>query len=57
MTKNKEQDKANQFQVMVNEQQALMQAIQQQQIQQQQSQNLQMIMAPQNQLIIVMSKH
>ena len=46
MKKNEQQDKANQFQIMVNQQQTLLQAMQQQQAQQQQqSQNLHMIMA------------
>ena len=53
MKKNKQQDKANQFQIMVNQQQTLLQAMQQQQAQQQQqSQNLHMIMAQQNQAIM-----
>ncbi|XP_044166330.1 uncharacterized protein LOC122950339 [Acropora millepora] len=46
-------DKANQFQVMVNQQQTLLQAMQQQQAQQQ-SQNLHMIMAQQNQAIMAL---
>ena len=63
MKKNKQQDKANQFQVMMKQQQTLLQVMQQQQAQQQQkSQNLHMIMAQQNQAIMsllekVMSKH
>jgi len=51
--KNEQQEKASQFQVMVNQQQTLLQAMQQQQAQQQQqSQNLHMIMAQQNQAIM-----
>ena len=55
MKKNEQQDKANQFQLMVNQQKTLLQAMQQQQAQQQQqSQNLHMIMAQQNQAIMAL---
>lgn len=62
MKKKEQQDKASQFEVMFNQQQTLLQAMQQQQAQQQQqSQNLHLIMAQQNQAIMsllgkVMSK-